>query len=320
MLANVSGLVIVLGITIVAGVIAYIGDRVGHQVGRKRLTLFGLRPKYTSTIVAVGTGMLIALSVTLLALVSSNYVRTAFFRLSQINARINDLQAQAIATQKQLDTTRQTSIALPLGLPIANAATIIPSQADARLLPELSTLFDQTVQQANRQFAHAPYDLKPYPHRSSDPDVQSGLRKELASIRADMAALPALPPDTPVLLLPVVAQNLFRGDTISFAFAHYIDKRAAAAGDTLASIDVQGGQNLNLQTLQTLTAQATAEARKRGIPAAYALNVAINGPQAQDALSQVSRLRGRYRILAKASLDLYPHSGGVLLDFALVPR
>ncbi len=312
-----TGIALVLLIAIVAGGIAYIGDRVGHQVGRKRLTMFGLRPKYTSTIVAVATGMLIAVSVTVIALVASAQVRTAFFRLGQINARINDLQAQALAAQRQLETTRQTAVVLPIGLPIANAATIEPSQPDSRLLPELATIFNQTVAQANRQFARAPYGLKPYPKVAGDPSVQSGLRAELGTIRSDIATMPA---DTPVLLLPVVAQNLFRGDVISFAFAHYVDRRIAAAGDSLASVDVQGGAALNLQVLQVLTGEASAEVRRRGMPASYSANVAINGPQAQDVLSQVGRLRGRYRIVAKSSLDLYPHSGGVLLDFALVPQ
>lgn len=314
MLSGVAGILL---IAIVAGVIAYIGDRVGHQVGRKRLTMFGLRPKYTSTIVAVVTGMLIAVSVTVLALIASQQVRTAFFRLGQINARINDLQAQALAMQKDLQTTRGTSVVLPVGLPIANAATIRPSQPDSVLLPEISTLFDQTVIQANRQYARAPYDLKPYPRRANDPTVQDGLRAELKKIRADISNFP---PDTPVLLLPIVGQNLFRGDTISFAFAHYVDNRVAAAGDTLASMDVQGGQQLNLLSLQPLTAAATSELVSRGMPGPYTANLGINTGQAQDVLTQVARLRGRYRIVAKSTVDLYPHSGGVLLDFALVPR
>ena len=56
---------IVIFIVVLAGVIAYLGDRVGHQVGRKRLTLFNIRPRYTSTIIAVATGMIIALVITL---------------------------------------------------------------------------------------------------------------------------------------------------------------------------------------------------------------------------------------------------------------
>jgi uncharacterized protein (DUF3084 family) len=34
----ISGLLVVLTIIVLAGGIAYVGDRVGHQVGRKRLT------------------------------------------------------------------------------------------------------------------------------------------------------------------------------------------------------------------------------------------------------------------------------------------
>src|SRR5271155_5274155 len=101
-----GGIVLIIIIVMVAGLIAYIGDRVGHQVGRKRLTLFGLRPKYTSTIVAVGTGMLIAFVVTLVALFASNLVRTAFFRLGSVQARINELQSQALAMEKELQQTR----------------------------------------------------------------------------------------------------------------------------------------------------------------------------------------------------------------------
>jgi uncharacterized protein (DUF3084 family) len=97
----VGGLLVVVIIIVLAGAIAYVGDRVGHQVGRKRLTLFGLRPKYTSTIVAVGTGMLIALIVTLGALGASSYVRTAFFRLGTLTGRINELQAQALSLEKE---------------------------------------------------------------------------------------------------------------------------------------------------------------------------------------------------------------------------
>ena len=93
------GIVLIVLITLIAGLIAYIGDRVGHQVGRRRMTMFGLRPKHTSTIVAVGTGMLIALAVTISAISASYYVRAAFFHLEDINNKVNELQAQADALE-----------------------------------------------------------------------------------------------------------------------------------------------------------------------------------------------------------------------------
>ncbi len=206
MIANLSGIALVVAITIVAGGIAYIGDRVGHQVGRKRLTLFGLRPKYTSTIVAVATGMLIALSVTSVALIGSQQVRTAFFRLGQINARINDLQARAIATQRELDSTRDRQFVVSIGYPIGNIVlTTRLSQPDAVVLAQLSGFFDNTVRTANAQFAHAPYDLKPYRKTSSDPEIQALLRQQLAKDRD------SLPADAPVMFLPLIGQNLVQG-------------------------------------------------------------------------------------------------------------
>jgi hypothetical protein len=314
MIANVSGFALVLAITIVAGGIAYIGDRVGHQVGRKRLTLFGLRPKYTSTIVAVATGMLIALSVTLVALIGSQQVRTAFFRLGQINAHINELQAQALRTERELKTTRDTQLAVPVGYPIGNTAlTTRPSQADAVVIAQLASFFDNTVQQANAQFAHAPYDLKPYTHHSNEPEIQASLRRQLELVRG------AFPPDSPVLFLPLVAENLFKGDTLSFRLQPYLDIRVAAAGDTLATIDVQGGQTVNVAPLQRLTQAAVAEMARRGMPPVFAQNAQPSN-NALEVLNQLSRLRGHYRLVAKAGLDLYPHSGGILIDYSLVAR
>jgi Protein of unknown function (DUF3084) len=309
-----TGIGLVLLIAVVAGGIAYIGDRVGHQVGRKRLTMFGLRPKYTSTVVAVATGMLIALSVTVVALIASQQVRVAFFRLGQINARINELQAQAIKMQADIDQTRGATFALPIGYPIANIGlTTRPSQPDAVVMAQLSTFFDQTVQQANAQFARPPYELKPYRHKAGEPEIQAALREELKKVRD------TVPPDSAVLFLPLVGQNLFHGDVISFRLVPYLDTRVISAGDVLASQDVQGGQAVNYIQLQQLIEAASIEARRRGMPAVFAANPQpANNPQ--EILSELSRLRGRYRLVAKAGADLFPHSGGVLLNFTLVPR
>src|SRR3974390_380047 len=95
------GSVSVIIIMLVAGFIAYVGDRVGHQVGRRRLTLFNLRPRHTSTIVAVATGMLIAMLVTLIALAASEYVQTALFRIGDLNQQMRELQTKVTSLQEE---------------------------------------------------------------------------------------------------------------------------------------------------------------------------------------------------------------------------
>ena len=104
-LAFVSGL---------AGAVAYVGDRVGHQVGRRRLSLYGGRPRDTSTIIAIATGMIIALVVSLAAIFASEQVKTAFFKLSSINQQISELQARQHQLEAKVNNGR---LVLPVVMP-----------------------------------------------------------------------------------------------------------------------------------------------------------------------------------------------------------
>ena len=308
-----GGLLVVLIIIVMAGAIAYVGDRVGHQVGRKRLTLFGLRPKYTSTIVAVGTGMLIALIVTLGALAASSYVRTAFFRLGTLSARINELQAQALSQEKELQQTRSGSLSVPKFTLIANTAwTFDLAKSDAEQLDDFGRFFDAVVRIANQQLTTPAVGLRPYVHKSSEPAIRAEL---LEQMRVEREQTPD--PRALILFLPVAYQNLFRGEVISFSFARFEDKRLATAGESLASIDVTGGApNADIGALVIRAGQTLAS---RGYPPQFLFPPLINSTQVQAVNSEIPRLRGKYRLIAKTPIDLYPHSGPFPIDVELEP-
>lgn len=314
---TLSGIALILVIIIVAGFVAYIGDRVGHQVGRRRLTLFGLRPKYTSTIVAVATGMVIALAVTLIALLFSSEVRTAFFRLNQINSQIKSLEAEAVAQRAEIERAHSLSVMLPVDQRIADIALTLQLDAtESDQMQQLSAFFDQSVELINARYAKAPYYFKPYLKHSSDIDVQAGLRKELEHIRTNSQAKQGTSRANDVLILSVAGQNLVRGDQITFKFAPYLDVRLARAGEVLAREVVEGGQPLNLSSIVT---NATIELARRGMPPPFLVRPSVNAPQVQSMVSQLSGLRGKYEVMAKSSFDLYPHSGTVVYDFSLSP-
>jgi uncharacterized protein (DUF3084 family) len=95
----VYGIILVLTIALLGGVIALLGDRVGMKVGKKRLSLCGLRPKYTSMIITVVTGILIAGTTLLLLTLVSNDVRTALFRMKA-------LQTELVQTRSDLDEAK----------------------------------------------------------------------------------------------------------------------------------------------------------------------------------------------------------------------
>ena len=50
------GLNIILIIAIMGGAIAFIGDKLGTKIGKRRMSIFGLRPKHTSIIMTIVTG------------------------------------------------------------------------------------------------------------------------------------------------------------------------------------------------------------------------------------------------------------------------
>lgn len=85
---------IILSMIVFGGLLALLGDRVGMKVGKKRLSIFGLRPKYTSMIITVLTGFFIAGLTLIILTMMSQYARTAIFSLRAIQDRLKSTTAK----------------------------------------------------------------------------------------------------------------------------------------------------------------------------------------------------------------------------------
>jgi len=96
------GIILILTIALLGGIIALLGDRVGMRVGKKRLSLCGLRPKYTSMIITVVTGIMIAGTTLLLLAVVSKDVRTALFRMKTLQQELAVTKSELLLEQERL--------------------------------------------------------------------------------------------------------------------------------------------------------------------------------------------------------------------------
>ena len=103
------GLKILFIIAIMGGIIAYIGDKIGTKVGKNRMSLFGLRPKYTSIVVTILTGLMIAAATVGVLSITSRSVRTALFGMEQMYAEMASLNEQIAAKNAELKA-RQAEI------------------------------------------------------------------------------------------------------------------------------------------------------------------------------------------------------------------
>jgi len=107
-------------IVLVSGLIAYIGDLIGRKMGRKRLSLLGLRPRYTAIVISIGIGMLIAALTLTATFAIDKRVRDAFFtpierlrgELQTRNAQISDAEAQLQTKTQLLKGTEDKRLAI----------------------------------------------------------------------------------------------------------------------------------------------------------------------------------------------------------------
>lgn len=100
------GITLIFVLVVMGGAIAYIGDKLGTKVGKKKLTIFGLRPKHTSILVTIITGILIAGTTLGVLSLTSRDVRTALFGMDELKAQLTVLSKEVKDKSTELDANR----------------------------------------------------------------------------------------------------------------------------------------------------------------------------------------------------------------------
>jgi hypothetical protein len=297
-------------VMVLAGAVAYVGDRVGHQVGRKRLTLFGIRPRYTSTIVAIATGMIIALVVTLGAIFASEQVKTAFFKLTSLNAQIGELQARQHDLEAKVNSGRLVFPVDTLMVPFYRIITQNASSAQ-----RLSTIRDYyffAVKYVNATYPRL--GLKPYA-------IPADAEKKLNGLANDLTTAAKLS-QANVMLTVTSDQNLFENDQIHFAINVTPDIRYFQKGQVIAQLVIPGksGASINIALIQ-LQNYVSITARRLHLPPFLSdifqpLQLIPDAQQMQQRIAKP----GTYLLTAFAAEDFYPHVGGIPIVIVLTQR
>ena len=88
------GWIMLLILAVMGGVIAYLGDKIGSRVGKRKIKLFGMRPKYSSILITIITGVSIAAVTLGVMSVLSQNVRIALFGMHQLQLQKAELEQQ----------------------------------------------------------------------------------------------------------------------------------------------------------------------------------------------------------------------------------
>lgn len=101
-----AGVVLVLSMCLVGAVIAYAADLLGRQLGKKRLSLFGLRPKHTAALLTTVAGGLIPIVTIAVLSASVKDVRVMLQEGSRAASERDKKVLELQAAQKDLGVTR----------------------------------------------------------------------------------------------------------------------------------------------------------------------------------------------------------------------
>ena len=108
----------ILSLIAASAVLSVLGDSVGTKWGKKRVSVFGLRPKNTSRLITAITGAMIAAGIIAVMAILSQDVRTALFGMKVLQQQLYDSQFKLNMSQRDTENMRvslaETSASLDL--------------------------------------------------------------------------------------------------------------------------------------------------------------------------------------------------------------
>ena len=286
-----SGVILIPLLIIVSGGVAYVGNLVGRATGRRRLTIFGLRPRHTAQVITTITGMLITIITIFSTLLASSDVRTGLFRL-------RDLRAQITTAEERLKELKGGDIAYLRNQEVLREV-IDGRLAQGEILRRLDVLRLQAVNLAVSS--------------GITPDLVTGAVLILDPPNVTWEAIARIiagrRDDTIVRLIS--AENTLRGEALR-VYVQRIDRRLVyPKGTTIArgTVDGQAGRDRVGRELLALADAAADMAQARLLSPPFART--SDPPQAQvdvddhrRAVSEIVRLHREVRVQVVARRDI----------------
>lgn len=230
-----GGFTLILVLALMGGLIAYLGDKLGSKIGKKRLRLFGLRPHDTSVVMTILSGILVAaLTITVLT-ISSKEVRTALFGMKKMRAEIASLTTARDQANQELSAQNAKIQELDQKITEATAS------ADAAKKQEAAA--KAQMQEAQAQMQQARADLGALQARYNEANAR--LQQAQAQVKEAEAARDKLQQD--VKSLEDTAKKLKEG-IVAIREGNVVFR----SGEILYAGVLKGGQSQDATQKQVL--------------------------------------------------------------------
>ena len=272
-----GGITLILVLALMGGLIAYLGDKLGSKIGKKRLRLFGLRPHDTSVVMTILSGILVAaLTITVLT-ISSKEVRTALFGMKKMRAEIASLTTARDQANQELSAQNAKIQELDQKITEATAAADQARQQEAAAKAQMA--------QAQAQMQQARADLEELQARYNE--ANDRLQQAQAQVKEAEAARDKLQQD--VKSLEDTAKKLKEG-IVAIREGNVVFR----SGEILYSGVLKGGQNADVpqKQLQDFLNQANIQVATRiGVDPSTPV-IWLSREAVEEAAQNLSRAKG----------------------------
>ncbi len=286
---------------LVSGVVAFVGNLVGRGIGRRRLAIFGLRPRHTAQLITVITGMLITVVTLAVVLLVSNDARQALFHLQEVRRQVAEQEEKLRALQVRDVLYLHDQEVLRTVIDGREPPSIVRNKVQA--------FFDLAVQAARQR------GVAPGPDGTAVRMYPSGLTIE--DVAQDI-----IERHEPMVVRMIATENTVRGEPLRATVIGFPNLLVFRAGETIASRRFDGKETRAQAEagLLELTGQVGLIAKQRGVispafaPATSPPDIRLDPTVLLSTLERVQTTRSPVEIHAAALTDTYT-IGPVIVTF-----
>ena len=283
---------------LVSGLVAFIGNLVGRNIGRRRLSLVGLRPRYTAQVITVLTGMLITVVTLAVVLLASDDARQALFHLQEVQQQTRALEAQIAQEQAALKALQVRDIVYQNEQEVLR--TVIDGRAPLSEIRRRVQAFLDLATRAAQERGAAP--------------ASDGITVHITppGLTVDAVAQDIAERNEPMVIRMIAAENTVRGLPFEAGILVFPNVLVFKGGETIASRALSGRDGAGIEAgLLDLAASVAQAAKGKGIispPFALASSppdVRIDPAVFLETLDRIKAGGGAVNVRAVALIDAY---------------
>lgn len=303
-----AAVILIPTLILVSGLVAFIGNLVGRNIGRRRLTVLGLRPRYTAQIITVLTGMMITVVTLAVVLLVSGDARQALFHLREVQQQTRDLEARIAQQQAELRALQVRDIVYQNDQEVLR--TVIDGRAPlADIRRRVETFMDLAGQAARQRGAAAGADGRV-------------IRLSPPGLTPDVVAQDVAERRQPMVVRMIAGENTVRGLPVTATVLIFPNALVFRESETIAARRIDGRlpRNQVEAGLLELAGAAAATARGKGVlappfaPVSGPPDVRVDPTIFLETLDRIRAAHAAVEVRVTALVDAYT-TGPVVVTF-----